>query len=67
MALVLLNRYLDVADAMEEQDQVHAGQRSSPGGLADLDNSDLAATDVPVDVPLPAMQHIGDAAREEVW
>ena len=41
MAFVFLNHYLDLADAIEEQNP------------ESLDNSDIADTDIPTEIPLP--------------
>ena len=46
MAFVLLNRFLDLADAMDDP----AGGGSS---AAMLENADFAATDIPFDFSLP--------------
>jgi len=56
MAFVFFNRYLDLTEAMEEQD----------GGM--IDNSDFANTDVPFDFPLPEKQLTEDekAHTEEI-
>jgi len=53
MAFVMLNRYLDLADAMEEGGEV-------------LENADFADTDVPYDVRLPESPYLDASAREEV-
>lgn len=57
MAFVMLNRFLDLADAMEDP---------SGGGLAQLESADWAGTDVPSDVALPQQAYASEAAREEV-
>lgn len=54
MAFVFLNRYLDLSEAITEQD------------LGGLDNSDFVGTDVPFEVPLPQEQFLSDEKREEV-
>uniref|UniRef100_A0A2K6MV73 Intraflagellar transport protein 172 homolog n=1 Tax=Rhinopithecus bieti TaxID=61621 RepID=A0A2K6MV73_RHIBE len=54
MALIFLNRFLDLTDAIEE------------GTLDGLDHSDFQDTDIPFEVPLPAKQHVPEAEREEV-
>jgi hypothetical protein len=56
MAFVMLNRFLDLADALEDPD-AHMSQ---------LENADFADTDVPFDVPLPGAPYATEAAREEV-
>jgi N-methylhydantoinase A/oxoprolinase/acetone carboxylase beta subunit len=56
MAFVFLNRYLDITEAMEEN------QASS----TTLDNSDFADTEIPFDFPLPDKQFLSDADREKV-
>ena len=53
MAFVLLNRYLDLADAVEEGAQM-------------LENADFADTDVPFDAQLPDRSYVGESQREEV-
>ncbi len=60
MAFVMLNRYLDLADAIDE------GAGADASGLHALDNADFAATDVPFDFALPARHCCGEAQREEV-
>jgi hypothetical protein len=59
MAFVLLNRYLDLADAIDEA--AEAGGAAGP-----LEAADFAATDIPWDVPLPAHHYCDEALREEV-
>ncbi|XP_011806760.1 PREDICTED: intraflagellar transport protein 172 homolog [Colobus angolensis palliatus] len=54
MALIFLNRFLDLTHAIEE------------GTLDGLDHSDFQDTDIPFEVPLPAKQHVPEAEREEV-
>lgn len=51
-AFVMLNRYLDIADAIEE------------GGAEELDNSDFAHSDIPYDFPLPDRHFPSSEARE---
>lgn len=53
-AFVFFNRYIDLADAMDE-----------PEGAA-IDNSDFEGTDVPGDVPLPSKHAIPEEERDEV-
>jgi len=56
MAFVILNRYLDLADACEE-----------PGAdMAQLDSADWEDTDVPCHGALPAQPYASEAAKEEV-
>lgn len=54
MAFVLYNRYLDLYEAIEE------------GSLDLLDNTDLAKTDIPVEVPLPEKPHLSQSQHEQV-
>lgn len=54
MAFVLLNRYLDIADAIDE------------GGQAPLEGADLVGTDIPRDAVLPSKHYCDERAREEV-
>ena len=56
MAFVFLNRYLDITEAMEENE----------ASSTTLDNSDFANTQIPFDFPLPEKQFLGDAEREKV-
>jgi intraflagellar transport protein 172 len=56
MAFVFLNRYLDITEAMEEQE----------GNSTTLDNSDFADTGIPFDFPLPDRQFLSDKDREKV-
>lgn len=49
-AFVFLNHYLDVCDAIEEQD----------GGTQLIDHSDLTSTDFPSNVPLPPDLYLKD-------
>lgn len=56
MAFVMLNRYLDLADALEDPD----------ANMAQLENADFADTDVPFDTHLPEQPYATEAAREEV-
>jgi intraflagellar transport protein 172 len=53
MAFVMMNRYLDLADAVEEGTQM-------------LENADFADTDVPYDAQLPDHAYVGESEREEV-
>lgn len=57
MAFVILNRYLDLADAQEDP---------SAHSLADLESADFAGTDVPADAPIPEQPYAPEPAREEV-
>jgi len=56
MAFVFLNRYLDITEAMEENE----------GTSTTLDNSDFADTGIPFDFPLPDKQFLADKDREKV-
>ncbi|KAF8062969.1 IFT172 [Scenedesmus sp. PABB004] len=53
-ASVLLNRFLDLADALDD-----------PAAPAALEGADFAGTELPLDAPLPGAPYAGDAAREE--
>ena len=53
MAFVFLNRFLDLCDAIDEQN------------LDGLDHSDFIDTDVPFEIPLPANCNVTEAKREE--
>jgi intraflagellar transport protein 172 len=54
MAFVFLNRYLDLNEAIEDED------------LSGLDNVDFVGTDVPFEIPLPEEHWLGEEKREEV-
>merc|ERR1719231_233441 len=56
VAFVLLNRYLDLSEAIEDQEPTSAG----------LDNSDFKGTEIPYDFPLPTEQCLDEDHREEV-
>jgi hypothetical protein len=56
MAFVMLNRFLDLADALEDPE----------ADISQLENADFADTDVPFDVALPEGPYATEAAREEV-
>jgi len=56
MAFVFLNRYLDITEAMEENE----------ASSTTLDNSDFADTEIPFDFPLPEKQFLSDTERENV-
>merc|ERR1719502_698098 len=56
MAFVFLNRYLDITEAMEENE----------ASSTTLDNSDFVDTGIPTDFPLPEKQFLADADREKV-
>jgi intraflagellar transport protein 172 len=56
MAFVLLNRFLDIAEAVEEHE----------ASSTVLDNSDFAHTEVPRDFTLPEESFIDEAGREQV-
>ena len=55
MAFVLLNRYLDLTEAMEE-----------PDGSTMLENADFADTDIPHDFHLPEHHYVEEDAKEEI-
>ncbi|KAK3595246.1 hypothetical protein CHS0354_010853 [Potamilus streckersoni] len=54
MAFVFLNRYLDIAEAIEE------------GSLDMLDHSDFQDTDIPFEIPLPEKLHLTSQQHEEL-
>jgi len=56
MAFVLLNRYLDISEAIEDNEP----------NSSSLDNSDFANTQIPYDFPLPGKQYLDDGEREQV-
>jgi intraflagellar transport protein 172 len=53
MAFVFFNRFLDLSEAIEE------------GSIDLVDNSDLADTDIPIEVPLPDQPFMPEDEREE--
>ena len=53
MAFVFLNRFLDLCDAIDEQN------------LDGLDHTDFLDTDIPFEIPLPDLCTVSDAKREE--
>ena len=53
MAFVFLNRFLDLCDAIDEQN------------LDGLDHTDFLETDIPFEIPLPDQCTVSDAKREE--
>uniref|UniRef100_A0A7S0YIK8 Intraflagellar transport protein n=1 Tax=Polytomella parva TaxID=51329 RepID=A0A7S0YIK8_9CHLO len=55
MAFVMLNRFLDLNDAMEDPDS----------SAAMIENSDFQDTDVPFDFHIPERPHVPDRARED--
>jgi hypothetical protein len=57
MSFVMLNRFLDLCDAMDEPDS---------GGAAVIENADFAGTDVPFDFHVPRRPYVAATAREEV-
>jgi hypothetical protein len=61
MAFVLLNRYLDIADAVDEAADGGGGSGSGP-----LEAADFVGTDIPRDAPLPARHYADERLREEV-
>lgn len=54
-AFVFLNRFLDIADAMEETDSSMA-----------LDNSEFEGTDIPFDFALPAKPCLSEAKKDAI-
>ncbi|XP_062858050.1 intraflagellar transport protein 172 homolog isoform X2 [Trichomycterus rosablanca] len=54
MAFIFLNRFLDLADGIDE------------GSLDTLDHTDFQGTDIPFEVPLPSKLHVTVAKREEI-
>lgn len=56
MAFVMLNRYLDLSDAMDEPDS----------SAAVIENSDFADTDVPFDFHIPQRPYVNEDKKEEV-
>ncbi|KAI8469208.1 MAG: intraflagellar protein IFT172 [Monoraphidium minutum] len=61
MAFVLLNRYLDVEDALDEG----GGGGGAGRDLSSLEGADFVGTDVPAAGPLPAQHYCGERLREE--
>ncbi|XP_046396687.1 intraflagellar transport protein 172 homolog [Ischnura elegans] len=75
LAFVLLNHYLDVVEAIEEEreniderddssEPVESWRRSSRPAV--LDNTDFEETDIPLDAPLPLNPYLDAATHEEV-
>ncbi|MEW5300130.1 MAG: hypothetical protein WDW38_002966 [Sanguina aurantia] len=56
MSFVMLNRYLDLTDAMDEPDSSNAS----------IENADFANTDIPYDFVIPQRSYVSDDEREEV-
>jgi hypothetical protein len=56
MAFVMLNRFLDLSDAMDDPDS----------SAAVIENSDFADTDVPFDFHIPQRPYVNEDRREEV-
>ena len=56
MAFVLLNRFLDLCDAMDDPDS----------SAAVLENSDFADTDIPFDFHIPQRAYVAEEGREDV-
>lgn len=54
MAFVFLNRYLDLAEAIDDAD---AGP---------LENADFVDTDIPFDFHIPSKHYVSEAKRQEV-
>jgi intraflagellar transport protein 172 len=57
MAFVLLNRYLDIFEVIEDPDNNNLGDNS------DFENSDIPS---PYDVPLPEKNLISSQKKEEI-
>jgi intraflagellar transport protein 172 len=56
MAFIFLNRYLDLADAIDDAESA---------GITLTDDSDFKGTDIPMqDIPLPESNFVSDADRE---
>jgi intraflagellar transport protein 172 len=56
-AFVTLNRFLDLSEAMEDDDG---------GGVGMIENADFADTDIPFDFELPDQPSVSDGDRERV-
>eukprot|EP00955_Chlamydomonas_euryale_P116459 366417-Chlamydomonas_euryale.AAC.27 len=56
MAFVMLNRFLDLCDAMDEPDT----------SAAMIENADYANTDIPFDFTIPQRPYVGEAEKEGV-
>jgi intraflagellar transport protein 172 len=56
MSFVMLNRFLDLSDAMDEPDS----------SAAVIENADFSDTDIPYDFTIPERPYCTDAQREEV-
>eukprot|EP00798_Chlamydomonas_sp_ICE-L_P014195 gene14195-20165_t len=56
MAFVMLNRFLDLTDAMDDPDS----------SAAEIENSDFADTDIPFDFHIPQRAYTSEDQREEV-
>ncbi|KAJ9515621.1 hypothetical protein QJQ45_021684, partial [Haematococcus lacustris] len=56
MAFVMLNRFLDLSDAMEDPDS----------SAAVIENSDFAETDIPFDFHIPQRAYVPEDKKEEV-
>lgn len=56
MAFVMLNRFLDLCDAMDEPDS----------SAAVIENADFADTDIPFDFLIPQRPYVSEAVREDV-
>lgn len=54
MAFIFLNRFLDLADGIDE------------GTLDALDHTDFQDTDIPFEVPVPSKLHVTVEKREEI-
>ncbi|XP_071451009.1 intraflagellar transport protein 172 homolog [Hetaerina americana] len=75
LAFVLLNHYLDVVEAIEEErenieeqadgtEPVESWRRSSRPAI--LDNSDFEETDIPMDAPLPLNPYLDPVRHEDI-
>lgn len=58
MAFVMLNKFLDIQEALEEA--------RGPGATVTLENADLIATDIPLDFPLPVRPYVPEHKVEDV-
>ena len=68
-AFVFLNRYLDIADAIDDLNESSSGRQSENKKLASsLDNDDFEATDVPAPNKffIPSEHAVDERTREEI-
>ncbi len=56
MAFVMLNRFLDLCDAMDDPDS----------SAAVIENADFADTDIPFDFHIPQRAYVHEDSREDV-